>query len=183
MPGLGGILAGDGGRPGGTSRAQFDDLPPSGAPWGEKTGPGVMPSQKRRAGSGGFKKTYRNPACKGQGSHPSSPAPFPDEARFGRISDPGRCWAPPPMAKVGWTRAFRYVYAAMGAQEGSFHWRLEDSMKAETFSRFQNVPQSVFRLCRWNWIAKALLWMALRIRSDNGRCASDGKDSINDCKS
>ena len=45
---------------------------------------------------------------------------FQDEARFGRMSDPARCWAPYPMrpiVQLALVREFRYFYAAIGPQK------------------------------------------------------------------
>lgn len=47
---------------------------------------------------------------------------FQDEARFGRISDPRRCWAPypqRPMAKAMIVREFTYAYAAVSPADGT----------------------------------------------------------------
>jgi len=46
---------------------------------------------------------------------------FQDEARFGRISDPRRCWAPRPirpMCKSLCIREYTYVYSAVEAKSG-----------------------------------------------------------------
>ena len=40
------------------------------------------------------------------------------------------------MVSLQWVRKFRYVYAALGPQEGPLQWRVEDSMKAEALGRF-----------------------------------------------
>ena len=40
------------------------------------------------------------------------------------------------MVSLQWVRKFRYVYAALGPQEGTLQWRVEDSMKAEALGRF-----------------------------------------------
>ena len=64
---------------------------------------------------------------------------FQDEARFGRMSDPARCWAPRPlrpMVKLALIREFRYVYAAIGPQEGSLHWMVTEKMNTENMGRF-----------------------------------------------
>lgn len=45
---------------------------------------------------------------------------FQDEARFGRMSRPRRCWAPPgtrPVMKNGYEREFTYVYGAVSPIE------------------------------------------------------------------
>lgn len=64
---------------------------------------------------------------------------FQDEARFGRMSDPARCWAPypvRPVVELALVREFRYFYAAIGPQEGTLDWMVCDSMKTEEMSRF-----------------------------------------------
>lgn len=64
---------------------------------------------------------------------------FQDEARFGRMSDPARCWAPypiRPMVQLALVREFRYFYAAIGPQKGTLDWMVCDSMKTEEMSRF-----------------------------------------------
>jgi len=46
---------------------------------------------------------------------------FQDEARFGRITDPRRCWAPFPMrplCKAMLTREYLYAYAAVSVADG-----------------------------------------------------------------
>ena len=64
---------------------------------------------------------------------------FQDEARFGRMSDPARCWAPypiRPIVQLALVREFRYCYAAIGPQKGTLDWMVCDSMKTEEMSRF-----------------------------------------------
>ncbi len=46
---------------------------------------------------------------------------FQDEARFGRISDPRKCWAPAPlcpMVKLALVREYIYAYAAVSPKDG-----------------------------------------------------------------
>lgn len=46
---------------------------------------------------------------------------FQDEARFGRITDPRRCWAPYPLrpiCKAMQTREYTYAYAAVSVADG-----------------------------------------------------------------
>lgn len=64
---------------------------------------------------------------------------FQDEARFGRMSDPARCWAPfpvRPVVELALIREFRYFYAAIGPQDGSLHWMVSENMKTEAMSLF-----------------------------------------------
>jgi transposase len=46
---------------------------------------------------------------------------FEDEARFGRISEPRRCWAPPgvrPEVSTQFIREYEYAFAAVSPQDG-----------------------------------------------------------------
>ncbi|MDP3480561.1 MAG: hypothetical protein Q8R88_12375 [Desulfoprunum sp.] len=64
---------------------------------------------------------------------------FQDEARFGRMSDPARCWAPAPIRPtvgLALIREFRYFYAAIGPQEGTLHWLVTEKMNTENMSMF-----------------------------------------------
>ena len=52
---------------------------------------------------------------------------FQDEARFGRMVRPRRCWAPAPLRPVisnGYEREFVYVYGAVSPLQGELDWRL-----------------------------------------------------------
>ena len=52
---------------------------------------------------------------------------FQDEARFGRMVRPRRCWAPVPLRPVisnGYEREFVYVYGAVSPLQGELDWRL-----------------------------------------------------------
>lgn len=56
---------------------------------------------------------------------------FQDEARFGRMSRPRRCWAPPgtrPVMQNGYEREFTYVYGAVSPMDGGMEWRLAPKM-------------------------------------------------------
>lgn len=47
---------------------------------------------------------------------------FQDEARFGRISDPRRCWAPPgvrPVVSAQVVRQYTYAFAAVSPHDGT----------------------------------------------------------------
>ena len=58
---------------------------------------------------------------------------FEDEARFGRMSDPRRCWAPRPVRpQVGLAlvREYTYAYAAVSPADGRLDWML--APKADT---------------------------------------------------
>ena len=50
---------------------------------------------------------------------------FQDEARFGRLSNPRRCWAPAPVRPVvarGVVREYAYAYAAVSPADGTLEW-------------------------------------------------------------
>ncbi len=52
---------------------------------------------------------------------------FQDDARFGRMVRPKRCWAPAslrPAVGNGYEREFLYVYGAVSLVEGELDWRL-----------------------------------------------------------
>lgn len=64
---------------------------------------------------------------------------FQDEARFGRLSDPRRCWAPAPMrplVRVALVREYTYAYAAVSPQDGSLVWMLAAKMDTLHMSAF-----------------------------------------------
>jgi hypothetical protein len=64
---------------------------------------------------------------------------FQDEARFGRMSRPRRCWAPPgtrPVMQNGYEREFTYVYGAVSPMEGDFDHMICEKMNAEEMGRF-----------------------------------------------
>ena len=70
---------------------------------------------------------------------------FQDEARFGRMSRPRRCWAPPgtrPTMQNGYEREFTYVYGAVSPMEGTLDYRLCAKMNTEEMGVFlQQVSQ------------------------------------------
>lgn len=64
---------------------------------------------------------------------------FQDEARFGRMVRPRRCWAPAPLRPVirnGYERQFVYVYGAVSPLEGQLDWRLCREMNTARMSEF-----------------------------------------------
>ncbi len=71
---------------------------------------------------------------------------FQDEARFGRLSDPRRCWAPwpiRPLVRRALIREYVYAYAAVTPADGHLDWMLADDMAAKTMGIFlQQVAQS-----------------------------------------
>lgn len=64
---------------------------------------------------------------------------FQDEARFGRMSDPRRCWAPRPVRpQVGlaWVREYTYAFGAASPADGPPDWMLtarSDALNANAF--------------------------------------------------
>ena len=64
---------------------------------------------------------------------------FQDEARFGRMARPRRCWAPKPCRPVmlnGYEREFVYVYGAVSPREGKLDWRICPQMNTQRMSEF-----------------------------------------------
>lgn len=64
---------------------------------------------------------------------------FQDEARFGRLSDPRRCWAPAPlrpMVSVALVREYTYAYAAVTPQDGDLVWMLSTKMDTLNMNTF-----------------------------------------------
>jgi hypothetical protein len=64
---------------------------------------------------------------------------FQDEARFGRMVRPKRCWAPAPLRPVvgnGYEREFVYVYGAVSPVEGELDWRLGREMNTMCMAEF-----------------------------------------------
>lgn len=63
---------------------------------------------------------------------------FQDEARFGRISDPRRCWAPMPMRPIvacAVVREFTYAYAAVCPADG----KMDSLVLPEASTRCMNI--------------------------------------------
>lgn len=64
---------------------------------------------------------------------------FQDEARFGRMMRPRRCWAPEPMRPVidnGYERQFVYVYGAVSPLQGELDWMLCREMNTDRMGEF-----------------------------------------------
>jgi transposase-like protein len=64
---------------------------------------------------------------------------FQDEARFGRISDPRKCWAPAPLrpiVKLALVREYAYAYAAVSPTDGAIAWMLAAKMDTVTMGSF-----------------------------------------------
>ena len=64
---------------------------------------------------------------------------FQDEARFGRMAKPRRCWAPKPCRPVmlnGYEREFVYAYGAVSPQEAEFDWKLCSQMNTQRMNEF-----------------------------------------------
>lgn len=64
---------------------------------------------------------------------------FQDEARFGRLAKPKRCWATAgcrPVMANGYEREFTYVYGAVSPVEGEMEWMLCREMNTERMTQF-----------------------------------------------
>jgi hypothetical protein len=64
---------------------------------------------------------------------------FQDEARFGRMVRPQRCWAPVPLRPVicnGYEREFVYVYGAVSPLTGELDWRVGREMNTARMAEF-----------------------------------------------
>ena len=64
---------------------------------------------------------------------------FQDEARFGRISNPRRCWAPPgvrPEVSAQVVREYEYAFAAVSPHDGTLDTLVLPSVHAEAMSVF-----------------------------------------------
>jgi len=64
---------------------------------------------------------------------------FEDEARFGRISDPRRCWAPAgirPEVEVQVVREYEYVYGAVSPRDGVLDTLVLPAVHAEAMGLF-----------------------------------------------
>jgi transposase len=64
---------------------------------------------------------------------------FQDEARFGRLSDLKRCWAPlpcRPTVRKALVREYRYIFGAIAPKTGQLDYMMGDNMKAESISLF-----------------------------------------------
>src|SRR4051812_3045028 len=64
---------------------------------------------------------------------------FEDGARFGRISDPRRCWAPPgvrPEVNTQLVREYEYAFAAVSPQDGTLDTLVLPAVNAEAMSMF-----------------------------------------------
>src|SRR5262245_51445462 len=64
---------------------------------------------------------------------------FEDEARFGRINDPRRCWAPQgvrPEVSVQIVREYTYLFAAVSPHDGVLDSLILPEVNAETMSWF-----------------------------------------------
>ena len=64
---------------------------------------------------------------------------FQDEARFGRITDPKRCWAPKgtrPLVKASFVREYIYAYGAVSPLHSDWDWQIHSKMNAENMGCF-----------------------------------------------
>jgi transposase-like protein len=64
---------------------------------------------------------------------------FQDEARFGRLSDPRRCWAPAPirpLVGLALIREYSYAYAAVSPADGALDWMMAPKMDTPNMDGF-----------------------------------------------
>jgi transposase len=64
---------------------------------------------------------------------------FQDEARFGRMSDPKRCWVPAPdrpLINQALVREYKYIFGAVCPKTGLHEFMIADNMKTENMSLF-----------------------------------------------
>jgi hypothetical protein len=64
---------------------------------------------------------------------------FQDEARFGRISDPRKCWTPAPLRPIvrrALVREYAYAYAAVFPKDGAIDWMLAAKMDTLSMGSF-----------------------------------------------
>lgn len=64
---------------------------------------------------------------------------FQDEARFGRMVRPKRCWAAAPLRPImcnGYEREFVYVYGAVSPLTGELDWRVGREMNTPRMAEF-----------------------------------------------
>ncbi len=70
---------------------------------------------------------------------------FQDEARFGRMSNPRRCWAPRPLrplVKRALVREYLYAYAAVSPNDGALDWCLAPKMNTDHMGQFLTQVQA-----------------------------------------
>jgi len=73
---------------------------------------------------------------------------FQDEARFGRLSDPRRCWAPAPLrplVPVALVREYTYAYAAVSPEDGGLVWMLSAKMDTLNMNAFLRHVSATWR--------------------------------------
>jgi len=64
---------------------------------------------------------------------------FQDEARFGRIQEPKRCWAPPktrPLVGQQWIREYTYAYGAVSPLDGVADFFILPAVNAQAMNLF-----------------------------------------------
>jgi DDE superfamily endonuclease len=127
----------------GTARGRLGGLAPAGSARMAQGGPGHAPPQERSGGAGGVEKKLPEilaavvtPAeLRGR----SVRLMFQDEARFGRMARPRRCWAPLPWRPVmlnGYERQFVYVYGAVSPLQGDLDWMIRTEMNTVRMGEF-----------------------------------------------
>ena len=114
-----------------------------GPAWMAQGGPGHAPSQERPYRARGLEKklpellaaTLNQVELCGR----SVRLMFQDEARFGRMARPRRCWAPLPCRPTmlnGYERQFTYVYGAVSPLQGELDWMICPEMNTARMGEF-----------------------------------------------
>jgi hypothetical protein len=108
-----------------------------------ESGPGHSASQERSGRPGGVEKKLPETLATLLTPELVAGRPvrlmFQDEARFGRMVRPRRCWAPAPLRPVisnGYERQFVYVYGAVSPVQGELDWRLCREMNTVRMGEF-----------------------------------------------
>ena len=108
-----------------------------------QNGPRYTPPQERSGGAGGVEKklpeTLAAIVKQAQLRGCSVRVMFQDEARFGRMARPRRCWAPLPWRPVmlnGYERQFVYVYGALSPLQGDLDWMICGEMNTVRMGEF-----------------------------------------------
>jgi hypothetical protein len=142
--GFGGLAAAGGvGRKARPKNRSLGDVPPLGPARVAESSSRYAAPEKRSGGPGGVEKklpealaALLTPEVVGGRRVRLT---FQDEARFGRMVRPKRCWAPAPLRPVlgnGYEREFVYVYGAVSPLEGELDWRLGREMNTARMAEF-----------------------------------------------
>ena len=122
-------------------RSQVDRLAPVGATRLAQVGAATAAPEKRPGASTGLQKELAELAqAEVKRQRPRAVRLFfEDQARFARISDPRRCWAPQPLrpeAGAQIIRQYSYAFAAVCPHDGTLHSLLLPDVDSEAMSTF-----------------------------------------------